>query len=728
MNNPMKWHEVLMSRIRYGATMKKAIRLSLALVACWVFTETSFAQLDADASDLRKGVIIIASKKGEVSFSFGGKALPAAKVEVDDSLAEGSSVTTGANGSTVLLFSNGTVATIGPDSGLRLRRFTQEKFDADDRKMSDLKEEPSSSIVELDFDQGDLVVGTKKLKRSSSLNIFTPAGTAGIRGTQFSMSSSPDAGVSLDVTESTVAFTPKGADAPVPVTANQGLDVSPAGVVAQRPVKPAAVQTIEASNTEANAITAEVPLEEVSVKMEQATATAPPDEPKEEPKEQEPKEEPTEPTPEAETSEQNLSTSISNLNTENNPNAQKAEKWPAKAGLNDEQKAVFLAYSETLQKQIIDVYESAELELDAILNLLSKELSEELATTLLSDSNVESIHAGKAQSAEEPPPAVEPPPMDSIETRKLDLLEASLLSGNDSLFSRLSEMSEGELTDDWLNDGEVGNRMLTDYDLESALDPKMLFEEKELSNPFYAEAKAVFDATSSDAGLSETGFSLYAGRKVTLSSGTYPLPESTSSSLYLTASESLGMEGAIDFGSTADGKTRVVLMTGGTFDTKMNGTEAVSFSTAVSDLVIAARGTISLKDVSLATGTNLYLESLSDLILDGGALSSSELISLRASRSISVDSTRFADSLKDIRMRADTIDLRNVDFPGSANILLQSLRGPIDGRYPTFGTGKWQYGRVNFLDLVKQGGKSLMTRPLFDANARNLTIGKIPGR
>ena len=79
-------------------------------------------------------------------------------------------------------------------------------------------------------------------------------------------------------------------------------------------------------------------------------------------------------------------------------------------------------------------------------------------------------------------------------------------------------------------------------------------------------------------------------------------------------------------------------------------------------------------------------------------------------------------------MRADTIDLRNVNFPGSANILLQSLRGPIDGRYPTFGTESWQYGRVNFLDLVKQGGKSLMTRPLFDANARNLTIGKIPGR
>jgi hypothetical protein len=474
--------------------------------------------------------------------------------------------------------------------------------------------------------------------------------------------------------------------------------------------------------------------------MEEATAAAPPDEPKDEPKEQEPKEEPTEPTPEAESPEQNLSsqsTSIISQSTENNPKTQKARKsgsidsnsaWPEEAGLSDKQAAVFFAYTKTLQQQIIDIHESDALELDAILNLLSKELSEELATILLSDSNVESIHAGKAQSAEEPPPAVEPPPMDSIETRKLDLLDASLLSGNDSLFSRLSEMSEGELTDDWLNAGEVGNRMLTDYDLESTLEDIILFEEKELGNPFYAEAKAVFDATSSDAGLSETGFSLYAGRKLTLNSGTYPLPESTSSSLYLTASESLSMEGAVDFGNPADGKTRVVLMSGGTLDTKRNGTAAVSFSTAVSDLVIAARDTISLKDVSIAAGTNLYLESLSDLILEGGTLSSSELISLRASRSISVDSTRFADSLKDIRMRADTIDLRNVNFPGSAKILLQSLRGPIDGRYPTFGTGEWQYGRVNFLQKVSQGHKDLMSPSLFDANARNLTIGKIPGR
>ena len=80
--------------------------------------------------------------------------------------------------------------------------------------MSDLTGEPSSSQVGVDLDFGSLVVKTKKLDKKSSFDIHSPVGTAGIRGTEFQMGFDPGQGMQLDVTESTVAFTPPGGAVP----------------------------------------------------------------------------------------------------------------------------------------------------------------------------------------------------------------------------------------------------------------------------------------------------------------------------------------------------------------------------------------------------------------------------------------------------------------------------------------------------------------------------------
>ena len=168
-------------------------------------------------ADLRKGITILAAKEGAVTFKGAdGKALPAADTEVNDGLTEGSVIETGANGKVVLLFSNGTVTTLMANGKLTIKQFDQAPFKAaEGEKMSDLKEEPSQSNLTLNLDFGDLVVGTKKLSKTSSMDISTPTGTAGIRGTQFQVAQKPGAGaMALDVTESTVAFTPKGAVAP----------------------------------------------------------------------------------------------------------------------------------------------------------------------------------------------------------------------------------------------------------------------------------------------------------------------------------------------------------------------------------------------------------------------------------------------------------------------------------------------------------------------------------
>ena len=70
-------------------------------------------------------------------------------------------------------------------------------FDGKGVVMEELQNEPSSSEVEIDLDMGSLVVKTKKLNKSSSFDIESPVGTAGIRGTEFQLGYDASSGVEL---------------------------------------------------------------------------------------------------------------------------------------------------------------------------------------------------------------------------------------------------------------------------------------------------------------------------------------------------------------------------------------------------------------------------------------------------------------------------------------------------------------------------------------------------
>ena len=77
-------------------------------------------------------------------------------------------------------------------------------------------------------------------------------------------------------------------------------------------------------------------------------------------------------------------------------------------------------------------------------------------------------------------------------------------------------------------------------------------------------------------------------------------------------------------------------------------------------------------------------------------------------------------------MGATTLNLSNLNFPSAANVTLQSLKGGIDGKYPTFGTSNQAYGRVNFLEKVSSGGNLLFDRSSFDLHGTNIQIQKLP--
>jgi hypothetical protein len=105
-------------------------------------------------------------------------------------------VTTGPGSTAALLFSNGVLVNLQPESRLYVRKFVQSEFSAEDIDLTDLEKEPSTSQLEFHLDFGNLVVKAPSLSKGSSMRLTSPLGTAGIRGTIFQMlvARNPDTG------------------------------------------------------------------------------------------------------------------------------------------------------------------------------------------------------------------------------------------------------------------------------------------------------------------------------------------------------------------------------------------------------------------------------------------------------------------------------------------------------------------------------------------------------
>lgn len=145
----------------------------------------------------------------------------------NDPLSQGDVVVTAKGSSVILVFSNGSTASLGPDSRLAVDEFSQDPFDQD-VKLADIKEEPTTSHTKLNLTYGELVGNVKKLKRASTFQVQTPVGAAGIRGTTFRLIYRPtgtgQAFFSLS-TESGVVVFQGTTGVPIMVGANQEVDI-----------------------------------------------------------------------------------------------------------------------------------------------------------------------------------------------------------------------------------------------------------------------------------------------------------------------------------------------------------------------------------------------------------------------------------------------------------------------------------------------------------------------
>ena len=809
---------------------------------------------EPDAEVFSKGVILIAAKEGTTKFSMNGKALPNDSTKANAALSEGALIETGADGKVTLLFSNGTVSTVGPSTKVTLKEFSQEKFDAGDRSMGELTEEPSLSNVKLSLDFGSLIVGTKKLNKESSFDIESSVGTAGIRGTQFQVAQPAGGGFSLDVAESIVAFTPQGAAAPLPVSTGKGLDVAVGAAPVARPIKPAIAQAITQTNAGAFALTANVSLNVVTAKMDEAGSGEGGSDSEEGGEEggEDGGEESSDDSGgedsgdsggddsggdgggESSAAAPAESPPVDNAQVlENNPEVKEGRKegkidertkLVLALKLTQQQSTRFYAYPDEVQNdllketpevaqrlldlnppadealryydyavatrentlsalsddllaaslsaaftesQLLDLLtyengirakvlaESAAtsrrlmdvhvlggdavlfygydanlrgriLQLDkdeAVSALLQKKYDAATMAVALGDDNLVRFRTASdatASSLDEPADA-------SVFGRSATFVADSHANGNDFLLDGLLEMGEGKLTSELLATGEEANRLLTDLTIAGGITSAHAFSSASVTtNPFYGDAASVWRQVSADQFPSAVAVAV-AGREVQFSAGDYyyaSLLGSDADTLLVSASSSLSIDGSVAFSGPADRTTRVVFAGGGS----VSASSGTKLDVALADLALASRHDLTLRDVGLSAGSKVYLSSLRDMLIENVDVQASDEVRLDALRLLSVDGLRFSEELRSIHMRATTLDLSNLDFPGQSAVRLESLKGGVDGKYPTFGTPNRAYGRVNFIENVRSGGNPLFDRSSFDLHGKNVSIEKIPGR
>jgi len=157
------------------------------------------------------------------------------------------------------------------------------------------------------------------------------------------------------------------------------------------------------------------------------------------------------------------------------------------------------------------------------------------------------------------------------------------------------------------------------------------------------------------------------------------------------------------------------------------------------NLYIGSVSKLQLVNVDLKSGGNLGVGSLDEVhivsldtaqpnVFTAGENSNpaeGDNIQIYANERIVADGLAFEGRVDEIYMEARTVDLKNINFPAGSEVKLASELGGLEGKYPTFGLGDRQTGRVNFIKDVYYDVNHVNGRDSFDALAP-LPNGKLP--
>jgi len=373
--------------------------------------------------------------------------------------------------------------------------------------------------------------------------------------------------------------------------------------------------------------------------------------------------------------------------------------------------ATFYGYSEETRELVLG------LEDDIMFPLLDEQFDEELFNESLTKMNIDFSKPINLPTEQ---------PQDPFAQRLHDLSERLKESGNGWVMDELLEMSGGQLTDEWLKIGETAEVLLRHSSIDE-LAPANAFQTSEvLSNPFYNDVASMFDELELEA--------LVYGDGVMIGASHLIIPDNSLAlnpyfgdgvrEVVISASESISFEGDISWEAPlGTNEARLVVMSAGDLNIKQGAT----LQSATSDLILSTREDLELRQVNLNAAREVVIRGMRDVTLNDVHIGATNLAKIKARRDLYADGLTFRPDINKIVMEATTLRLRNIDFPGSAQVRLNSLKGGIDGRYPNFGNASagQQIGRVNFIENVKSGGNVLNSRATFDQHGKNIQIGKI---
>ena len=692
------------------------------------------------AMDRNQGVLILGSSEGNVQFYHSSGKIQK-RIKAGEVIPSQLMLVTGVQSKVVAVLSNGTVITIGENSRFKLSGFEQEPFKVDFDNFASLEKEPSKSIVTVEVDEGTIVVKTKKLHPQSSLSLISPFGVAEIKGTEFQMSSRSDQGVELDVTESTVSFTPPGAVQPISVSEGNGLSAPPGQVPTLRTINPSVTQSIRTTNQQALKVTADVPIDAVFEALQSQSEKG----------ELGPKGKKL----------LNQSRPLQNDQSkgyilENNTQIILARKigrvdemstMLAKLGLSESQVLRFYQLSKASQSDVLKLEYSnihrlldldgftatradaffeyrphvrelvLGLENQVMLTLLDQGFEELLLEESLTKLNLEFTKPENRPS---------PPSSYSLDERTRSLSERLRNSGNGEIMDDLLEFSTDGWTEEILRTGEVAESLLRDYEVmeEMSINPLELAEV--LQNPFYSELSHLYEQLKIDQLVYGEGL-IAGGKNLIVSNNALvisPYFWSGETEVVLSASENLNLQDGFVWDGMNEAPPRLVLISAG----EISHNQGANIQSATSDLVLATRQNLLLQQISLDAANEVSIRGLRDVSLKDIAIGADILAVVKARNDLDIDGLTFTRDVSRILMEATTMRLRNIDFPALSNVRLNTLYGPIDGKYPNFGTSipaAQQIGRVNFIENVRSGGNLMNDRPSFDLHGNNIEIGTI---
>ncbi|MBO94612.1 MAG: hypothetical protein CMI32_06920, partial [Opitutales bacterium] len=290
-----------------------------------------------------------------------------------------------------------------------------------------------------------------------------------------------------------------------------------------------------------------------------------------------------------------------------------------------------------------------------------------------------------------------------------------------------------------------GLSILEDRSLSDGLLPtnSVISKAEAHGNSFYAAVENVYLEVSmeEDGSPNNEDFNLLTGREVLLGAGTYDLGDvygSDNELFVFTAHDSLTMSGDLAFKvsdeSVDSAESMIGFLSAGTLQivegstVKFAGAEIGLASADTMQIGPATASDDNTISVSLEADSEIGLRSLEDLVINNSELRTRGIkggldeIHLLAYNELAIDGLKFSSAVRQIHMEAMTINLRNVMFPGGSTVSLKSLYGPLDGKYPTFGTENQKMGRVNFLKNVQYNQQLLNSRAAFDLHGGNVHI------